>query len=68
MAGLDEPQLLLVAAQGAEDAVDAVAGEPVDGVDPPLDETLAQVVSCVLAHRSLLVGRPANCTATVGWS
>ena len=55
MAGLDEPQLVLVAAQRAEDPVDPVAGEAVDGVDPPLDQTLAKVVSCGLSWPLLLL-------------
>ena len=48
MSGLHEPQLILVAPQGAEDAVDAVAGETVDRVHVPRDQSLTQVVCCGL--------------------
>ncbi len=48
--GLDEPQLLFMAAQRAEDAVDPVPREAIDRVDPPLDETLTQIVACGLSH------------------
>ena len=46
MPGLHEPQLILVASQGAEDAVDAVPGKPVDRVHVPCDQSLTQVVCC----------------------
>jgi hypothetical protein len=41
MASLDEPKLVFMAAERAEDAVDAVAGETIDRVDTPFDEPFA---------------------------
>src|SRR6185312_7353957 len=50
VAGLDEAQLVLVATQRAEDAIDAIPREAVDGADVPFDQPLTKIVRCGLAH------------------
>ena len=47
---LHEPDPVALAPERAEDAVDAVAGVPIDGVDAPLDEALTEVVGRSASH------------------
>src|SRR6266540_4828607 len=54
MAHLDELQSLLIRSQGLEDAVDAVAWKPEDGIDAPFDQALDQQIRNCLRHVSLL--------------
>ena len=59
----DERDLVPVTAEPFHDPVDAVAGEPEDGVDPPMDQSFDQQFrSDLLAHAwaSLLIARREN--------
>src|SRR5579871_1320369 len=47
---LDKPDLLLVGAQRLHDAVDAIAGNPKDGVNSPVDEALYHHIRCCFRH------------------
>ena len=55
--GLDEPGLVVGAREGAEEAVDAVAGVAEDLLDPPLAQACEQVVGDGGAHGAPLVVR-----------
>lgn len=46
----DEADPVLVAAQPLHDPVDAIAGDPEDGVDPPVDEPLNEQLGRDLLH------------------
>ena len=54
VAHLDEADQLLAFPQRLDDAVDAVPGQPEDGVHPPVDQVLHQNVAPGLRHRALL--------------
>src|SRR5262249_43188533 len=52
VADLDEPDLVLILAQGLEDAVDPVAGQAEDGIHAPGQQLLDDHVARRLGHRS----------------